>query len=148
LKNNSVDVETPVLDVCQREGFSGSFSPGSPLGTSLSRNLLTQLSADPQGMFFDSDFSIKSMLPSDYVLAEAEKLVSQTHLHPMQIWLLGCTLPQVYTRPAAAMKHSPSVNGIALTDPRTFITRMVGDHITSISFKSFNNFFLLLDCIE
>lgn len=34
----NADVETPVLDVPQRDGMS-SFSPGSPLGTSLTRNL-------------------------------------------------------------------------------------------------------------
>lgn len=43
----------------------------------------------------------------------------------MQIWLLGCTLPTVFTRPVPAQPNSPSINGIVLMDPRTFINRMV-----------------------
>lgn len=59
-----------------------------------------------------------------YLKADTEKVITQTHLHPMQIWLLGCTLPLVYTRPTPVNTISPSINGIVLMDPRTFITRM------------------------
>lgn len=60
-------------------------------------------------------------------IAEVEQgqELSITQLHPMQIWLLGCTLPTVYTRPNPTLKNSPSINGIVLMDPRAFITRMV-----------------------
>ena len=61
-----------------------------------------------------------------YFLDEIEQILSVTGFHQMQIWLLGCTLPLIFTRPQQQkLQNSPSVNGIVMMDPHAFITRMV-----------------------
>lgn len=62
-----------------------------------------------------------------------QAVLSQTHLNPMQIWLLGCTLPVLFTRPGQPAKQSCSTttNGLVLMDPHTFITRMIASQSPS-----------------
>lgn len=101
------NLETPVLDATNRDS-SLPLSPSSPL----KRN-----------------FSFPNR-PTDGQ-AEVNQVVSESRLHAMQIWLLGCSLPSVYTRPNPLLKNSPSVNGIMLMDPHTFITRMIASQSPS-----------------
>ena len=123
-KNVSPDIETPVLDLSHRESFS--FSPSSP-GSPIAKEYSFQRQS--------SEFHLKLMSAMKniclltcvffFCAADVEQVISQTRLHPMQIWLLGCTLPVVYTRPVPTLPSSPSINGIVLMDPHTFINRMV-----------------------
>jgi len=107
--NFPTNLETPVLDInSQRDCVS--LLPSSILSSES-----PQLSC--------SDSVAKSI---EETLNGAQKLLSQTQLHQMQIWLLGCTLPLVFTRPNhQKLQQSPSSNGILLMDPHTFITRMM-----------------------
>ncbi|XP_057370812.1 uncharacterized protein LOC130691834 [Daphnia carinata] len=105
----ATNIETPVLATTRRDSLSlFPCSPVSPIGT---------------------EFSLQRQ--SDQSQADIEQVISETRLHPMQIWLLGCTLPLVYTRPVPALPSSPSINGIVLMDPHTFISRMLASHSPS-----------------
>ncbi|XP_046445865.1 uncharacterized protein LOC124195479 isoform X1 [Daphnia pulex] len=105
----ATNIETPVLATTRRESFSiFSGSPVSAVG---------------------ADFSLQRQ--TNQSQADIEQVISETRLHPMQIWLLGCTLPVVYTRPTPTLPSSPSINGIVLMDPHTFISRMIASHSPS-----------------
>lgn len=134
----SLDIETPVLGLPHRDSFC--FSPSSP-GTPLTKNFAAFMKANQsQGeMFFFVFFSFKfasssSLLYKSHLEADVQEVISQTRLQAVQIWLLGCTLPTVFTRPIAALPNSPSINGIVLMDPRTFINRMVRIKLTYSKF--------------